>query len=612
MLRPYRMKNAGLIFSGALPIAVFLLLAMRGWGKWPDLLIDSGGELYVPWRLSCGDALYRDVAWFKGPLAPYANALLFRVFGACTPVLTLANLSLIALVTAGVFRFFRKTGDEISACACALVFLCVAAFGQLTTRGSFSWAFPYSHDLTWGVALGVVLLLLWQAVLSRPKKRLFALGGAILGLVFLTKAEAALAALALCAFGWVFLALIHRPSIWRLSAWVGIFLGAFGAVILAALVLLAVPLGLKGAAHGLLSGYLSSFSGDALSIPFYSRSIGFDRPLANIIRMILAFLGIMSALGAALALAASLSPQKPLERVRLIGASALLAVLALIAKSGGFPIILEGRALALISLAAFCAYWWKASRANGDAGERARCSSMALWAAFSFFLLAKIILAPRLTQFGFALAMPAALLLTGIAIHDLPLLAGRAGAKGVFRFLVIIMLVLDLLFFLKISEGNQKRKNFAVSRGRDTIMTQELLLGSGPAGPEISELLEEIKKRAGKGETLVALPEGIMVNYLLRMRNPTPFINFMPTEMLLFGEGRILSSFKSAPPGWIAYIPKNTADFGYGWFGEDPRYGKEIMDWVRRSYDPVWELPNPRLPGQRYSIVLWRKKPGPI
>ena len=47
------------------------------WGTWPDVLVDFGKELYLAWRLAEGDVLYRDLAYFHGPLPQYVNALWF-------------------------------------------------------------------------------------------------------------------------------------------------------------------------------------------------------------------------------------------------------------------------------------------------------------------------------------------------------------------------------------------------------------------------------------------------------------------------------------------------------------------------------------------------------
>ena len=83
-------------------------------------------------------------------------------------------------------------------------------------------------------------------------------------------------------------------------------------------------------------------------------------------------------------------------------------------------------------------------------------------------------------------------------------------------------------------------------------------------------------------ETLVVLPEGIMVNYLIRRENPTPYINFMPPEMILFGGGPILQSLKREAPDYIAFVHKKTVMYGYPFFGRD--YGQQIYRWVNDNY----------------------------
>ena len=72
-------RAARALALAALPLAAFLL--HRSWGAWPDVMVDFGRELYVPWRITLGEVLYRDLEWFNGPLSQYVNALWFRLFG---------------------------------------------------------------------------------------------------------------------------------------------------------------------------------------------------------------------------------------------------------------------------------------------------------------------------------------------------------------------------------------------------------------------------------------------------------------------------------------------------------------------------------------------------
>ena len=80
------------LLGPGLAALLFLTLASWSWGRWPDILVDFGRELYVPWRLSSGAQLYRDLAYFNGPLSPYLNALWFDLFGVGLRTLVWANL----------------------------------------------------------------------------------------------------------------------------------------------------------------------------------------------------------------------------------------------------------------------------------------------------------------------------------------------------------------------------------------------------------------------------------------------------------------------------------------------------------------------------------------
>ena len=93
----------GLLLVGC----VFVVVTVLSWRKWPDILVDYGMQLYLPWRISEGDVLYRDVMYLTGgPLSQYFNALLFKLFGVSFSTLIFANLTITAgTVGAGVPPF---------------------------------------------------------------------------------------------------------------------------------------------------------------------------------------------------------------------------------------------------------------------------------------------------------------------------------------------------------------------------------------------------------------------------------------------------------------------------------------------------------------------------
>ena len=77
--------------------------------------------------------------------------------------------------------------------------------------------------------------------------------------------------------------------------------------------------------------------------------------------------------------------------------------------------------------------------------------------------------------------------------------------------------------------------------------------------------------------TFVALPEGITLNYLSRRPTTVPVINFMMTEMIVFGEDAITNALARRPPDYVVLVDKDTSEFGVGAFGVDPRYGQRVM-----------------------------------
>src|SRR5215475_14895252 len=105
----YRWIGPTAILAGAA-----IMLAWT-WGTWPDVLIDFGAQLYIPWQLTEGKVLYRDVTDFNGPLSPYFNAALFRVFGVGLWTLVFANLLILAGLVVLLRWMLRQIASALAA-----------------------------------------------------------------------------------------------------------------------------------------------------------------------------------------------------------------------------------------------------------------------------------------------------------------------------------------------------------------------------------------------------------------------------------------------------------------------------------------------------------------
>jgi 4-amino-4-deoxy-L-arabinose transferase-like glycosyltransferase len=575
-----------------------LLFAIGGamlawsWRTWPDILVDFGREAYVAWRLCEGDLLYRDVATLNGPLSPYWNALWCRALGPELTTFIAVNLGLLAGLIGVLYRLLRRAGDALAATtACALVLL-LFAFGQFTEIGNYNFVTPYSHELTHGLLLGLIAIACAHAHARTGRTAWLAAAGAALGLGALAKPETAAATAAA-----LLLALL-------LAARRGIGLGELRAFGLGALLppalawgLLALPLGSDGASRALLAPWTAPWQGAVGELRFYRSGMGIDDVAGNAALLLAWSAAEVAVLSLGLALAWLLRRpdlRRPWTAAGLAAATA--AGIALF--RAGIP--WEGWArpwpLYLTGLALACAVpvW----RAADDAESRSRLELRLLLVVFSGVLLVKILLYSRIFHYGFALALPATCVVVVALLCWIPAALDARGAWGpAFRAVAFGALVAVAGAHLEGLERHFALKSFTVGRGPDRLRVER------GRGTSVGRVIEHLEARLAVGGTLAVLPEGAMLNYLLRRPSSTPYANFMPPEVLLFGEQRMLEAFLTAPPDVVVIVHKDTSEYGLPLFGSD--YGQALYDWVRRSYVSELRLGQPPLQqGTRFGIEV--------
>ena len=154
---------------------------------------------------------------------------------------------------------------------------------------------------------------------------------------------------------------------------------------------------------------------------------------------------------------------------------------------------------------------------------------------------------------------------------------------------MVIIMVIFSIKFLQMSDGYYKEKTLSVGFTGDRILT-ERPQNNKIRGFITQQAVEWISDNVSDKETIVVLPEGVMINYLTRHVNPTPYINFMVPEILIYGENTILDAFKNNPPDYFVIVHKNTTNYGFEFFGQDIRYGQKIMKWVNNFYFPIQQF----------------------
>jgi hypothetical protein len=215
-------------------------------------------------------------------------------------------------------------------------------------------------------------------------------------------------------------------------------------------------------------------------------------------------------------------------------------------------------------------------------------------------LLIPMALRTRIYHYGFALAMPATLMFIVALLGWFPRWLDRGGGSGaIFRYCALVILAIVVALHVRIVHQQLSTPKTWVGTGRDSFKAD-----AGRAEP-INDAVQQISSSVGLDQTVVAMPEGAMLNYLARRRNPTAFANFMPTEMEMFEESRILRSFQEHPPDFVVFVHKDTSEFGYRYFGTD--YGQSLMNWIAGNYEATWLWGNWPLREKKFGILLMRR-----
>lgn len=577
-------------------------MAVLTWRAWTHPYVDFGRELYVPWQMLEGRALYRDLAYLNGPLSPSLNAALFGLFGVSLTTLLCANAAVLAGVALLLRGLLRRIADEWTVLLGNVVFLLVFAFGQATESGNNNFLCPYSHEMTHGLLLGLACLESLLRWIESRRLRWCLAAGLALGLTALTKPEFFLATLATCLAALLVdafarrRALAHssrRRPVWTAAAALATAACAPPAV---AWFALSTHMPARVAADGLLRALRSSFDPRLAQLPFYRFVMGLDDLPKS-----LALMGAGLVLSALLVLVAACvgfgvgrlvargdgrrdagvrrAPLAPL-----LASGAALVVGVSLSFAGAEVWTVAARAWPLLVLAALVLAARRASRAVPDVPDGRRAAAGVLWSVFAFVLLGKILLKAGPAHYGFVLAAPAALLVLVAAFDWIP----RAlEPRGVSRF--ACRAVLLGVVGGGVASSVQTTLWCAEVRTAMVGVAGDRLRARPETAAVVNGLLSAIEQQARPADTLAVLPEGCMLDYLLRRTNSTPYTSVMPPELAIFGEPAITAAFAAHPPDLIALLPRDVAVYGRTGFGQD--FGLELWAWLRAHYDEVAEVP---------------------
>ena len=317
---------------------VFTLTTVLTWRRWPDVLVDFGFQLYLPWQISSGKVLDRDLMYLPGgPFSIYYHAFLFKCFGTSYFTIIISNLAITAGTVVLICRKFLAATDRLTATIIGLAVVLVFTTGHYSETGNYNYLSPYAHEVVHGLALAIACVALLDSWLTKVKIRFAAMAGLAFGLVFLTKPEV-FAALVVCVIAAFILCGLTQKIPAFLAKSAASFLGA------AILPVLTFSLFTRAGLHAVLFPWQAILGKSIEKNPLYQWCLGLDAPAYNIQTMLLHF-GGLALIVVILAWAFRRKFESSIQR---IGVIALIATL--FALASGFNWVECGRSLPLVVL----------------------------------------------------------------------------------------------------------------------------------------------------------------------------------------------------------------------------------------------------------------------
>ena len=588
-------------------LVAFLLLVMS-WNRTADIVVDFGRELYVPWQMNEGVGLYRDLEYFNGPFSPIFNSVLFAVFGARKTVLVVANFCCLLGLLTLLYREFGRYQPAAVSCLQGLCVIVYAGFGHTSAMGNFNLITPYSHETTHGLLLSAAIFVILQR--QRWKFGWQVVIGVLFGWVLGTKAEFGLACGGmLVAALWlrIWMGSERQNRLWLLLittiAWtMGLSLGI--AILWGFLYFNSNPFD----AWQMLGSFKWILGSPVTQLAFYKKITGTDHLLYN----------LMGSGASLLSLALWMLGSYWLAKRKWNSPFPVIVCFALALLVGWpiVPVLMDGRMFTLLGAAILL--WllkdvfvgWNSRTIE----QRSRTCQLITWFVFAEMMLAKMAFNPMLDFYGFVLAMPMAVGFASWILVEFPssLAKGNPREPGddsvrrptrLVRGILLACIALDLFVFTSQSIRNLWSKTDSVRTVAETFQCDSI------RGEDYMATLRFLDEIMEEEDSLLVLPEGVTLNFLLKKGSGVRYYNFMPPELVMFGLDNILETFRQSPPEFVVLWDRPVSGYQVPPFGSE-EYGKELVDWVQENYKRIHQLGGGFRSRDGFGVDVYRRPRG--
>ncbi|HZO82831.1 MAG TPA: hypothetical protein VFB33_14135 [Candidatus Binataceae bacterium] len=574
-------------------VAVALILAWHTWGRWGDIQMDCGRELYVPSEILRGKLLYREISYYYGPLEPYLAAGLLRTFGRHLYVFYLFGLTL-AIGSALTLGEIGATLESRTVGMIAGLALILQGFRPTM----FNYIFPYSYAAMLGFFLSLLCAwLLVQHVLSQRWSALL-LAGMAAGLAMLSKQEYGAASYVM--LGFVVLAEGLRQRSVRRLMW-GVVACLPGVLVCGVIYgwffwHLGFHFILFDNWQFVPGSYFMSTYGSKMHVMLGGTQLN-----------LLTLPGLAVDALAALFIWTAVGRLRVLISWRWFAGTLVLMCLSVVALRWAAPVAMYSLLVVMIfpvGMAAIGAGYCAAALHRLYSKGRQECLSLAELAFGLFALASAVRVFAQVFPYGYGIFYNGPLLLIFlisirrcVSRANQGLLPGSAARAAEAALLAEALLLATALF------PTSANRTVSFETGWGAIYLQ-------PAQAKVAaQILQFVKDQKRQGRRVVLLPELPFIYAVTGTEAPGRWYSLMPGVVALSDESEYIRELARSNAEYIMLTNRYTREFGADYFGID--YDRRIYRWITANYRVAGQFGEFERNGNGFlAALIYQRRPG--
>lgn len=545
---------------------IFILLLSVFINHFGHIVLDSGREAFFPLEVLRGKILYKDLFNIFGPFSYQINALFYKLLGINLKSLNIAGTICASMILFVIYFISRQfLSKKISWAITCFIMVSCAIHPWI-----FNYIFPYAFSMTYafcGFLFSVLFLILY---LKTSKQCFLPLSWFFLGVSIASKYEYLLYFVLL-----FFLTIITKPAKKYL-------LYSFFSFLIVPFVCFFILFHQGLTLNELINQFhlIKNYATSPALNSFYRDSSGLFPVKEKLIDAIKTFIQVFSLAGFLITSIYSFfnwqkNKTASIYKRLLIFGFMLTFCYLFFSYTKNLPWHL------FCWLPIFCTFLFVVllfiNKKSFIDSLHTKEIIFLLFVLISLFASVKSFFFLSLSSYG-TYAFPLLLIVFLVFILEYLPLYFKSIDKEIFQSSLFVFLLSLTVFFI-VRHYFFIQDDFPLKTPRGTIYNSRIFVNP------YKKTIEYINKKMKKDDSILVMPEGIMLNFLTDHPTKEPFYATYPAYIETFGEENIKQEIKKNPPDYIIINNRDSNEYGACYFCKD--YAHSLCSYIKSNYIPV-------------------------